>query len=35
LRGNIAGSQAGRKPWKAGLRVKDIIPNRAAVITDS
>ena len=35
LRGNIAGSQAGRKPWKAGLRIKDIIPNRAALITDS
>lgn len=35
LRGNIAGSQAGRKPWKEGLRVKDIIPNRAALITDS
>jgi protein involved in polysaccharide export with SLBB domain len=35
LRGNIAGSQAGRKPWKEGLRIKDIIPNRAALITDS
>lgn len=35
LRGNIAGSQAGRKPWKAGLRIKDIIPDRAALITDS
>jgi protein involved in polysaccharide export with SLBB domain len=35
LRGNIAGSQAGRKPWKAGLRIKDIIPNRADLITDS
>jgi protein involved in polysaccharide export with SLBB domain len=35
LRGNIAGSQAGRKPWKAGLRIKDIIPNRTALITDS
>jgi protein involved in polysaccharide export with SLBB domain len=35
LRGNIASSQAGRKPWKAGLRIKDIIPNRAALITDS
>jgi polysaccharide export outer membrane protein len=35
LRGNVAGSQAGRKPWKAGLRIKDIIPNRAALITDS
>jgi protein involved in polysaccharide export with SLBB domain len=35
LRGNVAGSQAGRKPWKEGLRIKDIIPNRAALITDS
>ena len=35
LRGNIAGSQAGRKPWKEGLRIKDIIPNRATLITDS
>ncbi len=35
LRGNIAGSHAGRKPWKEGLRIKDIIPNRAALITDS
>jgi polysaccharide export outer membrane protein len=35
LRGNVAGSQAGRKPWKTGLRITDIIPNRAALITDS
>lgn len=35
LRGNIAGSHAGRKPWREGLRIKDIIPNRAALITDS
>jgi protein involved in polysaccharide export with SLBB domain len=35
LRGNIAGSHAGRKLWKEGLRIKDIIPNRAALITDS
>jgi protein involved in polysaccharide export with SLBB domain len=35
LRGNIAGSHAGRKPWKDGLRIKDIIPSRAALITDS
>jgi protein involved in polysaccharide export with SLBB domain len=35
LRGNVAGLHAGRHPWKEGLRVTDIIPNKAALITDS
>lgn len=35
LRGNVAGLHAGRHPWKEGLRISDIIPNRAALVTDS
>ena len=35
LRGNVAGLHAGRHPWKEGLRISDIIPNKAALITDS
>lgn len=35
LRGNVAGLHAGRHPWKDGLRITDIIPNRAALLTDS
>ena len=35
LRGNVAGLIAGRHPWKEGLRVTDIIPNKAALLTDS
>ncbi|CAN4272729.1 Polysaccharide export protein [Methylophilaceae bacterium] len=35
LRGNVAGLYAGRHPWKEGLRITDIIPNRAALLTDS
>ena len=35
LRGNVAGLHAGRHPWKEGLRITDIIPNRAALLTDS
>jgi len=34
LRGNVAGLHAGRHPWKEGLRVSDIIPNKAALLTD-
>jgi protein involved in polysaccharide export with SLBB domain len=35
LRGNVAGLHAGRHAWKEGLRITDIIPNRAALLTDS
>jgi len=35
LRGNVAGLYAGRHPWKEGLRITDIIPNKAALLTDS
>ena len=35
LRGNVAGLHAGRHPWKEGLRITDIIPNRAALLSDS
>jgi protein involved in polysaccharide export with SLBB domain len=35
LRGNVSGLHAGRHPWKNGLRITDIIPNRAALLTDS
>ena len=35
LRGNIAGLHAGRHPWREGLRITDIIPNKAALLTDS
>ena len=33
LRGNVA--QAARTPWKAGMRVSDLIPNKEALITPS
>ena len=33
LRGNIA--TAGRKPWKSGLRVSDVIPDKGVLILDS
>jgi len=35
LRGQIAGLYAGRHPWREGLRITDIIPNKAALLTDS
>lgn len=35
LRGNVAGLYAGRHPWREGLRITDIIPNKAALLTDS
>lgn len=35
LRGQIAGLYAGRHPWREGLRITDIIPNNAALLTDS
>ena len=35
LRGNVAGLHAGRHPWKEGLRITDIIPNQAVLLTDS
>jgi len=34
LRGNVAGLHAGRHPWREGLRITDIIPNKAALLTD-
>ena len=35
LRGNVAGLHAGRHPWREGLRITDIIPNKAALLTDN
>jgi polysaccharide export outer membrane protein len=35
LRGNVAGLHAGRHPWREGLRITDLIPNKAALLTDN
>jgi len=35
LRGNVAGLYAGRHPWRDGMRITDIIPNKNALLTDS
>jgi protein involved in polysaccharide export with SLBB domain len=35
LRGNVAGLHAGRHAWKEGLRITDIIPNRAALLVQA
>ena len=34
LRGNVAGLHAGRHPWKEGLRISDVIPDKNALISD-
>lgn len=35
LRGNVAGLNVGRHPWKEGLRISDVIPDKGVLITDS
>ncbi|NOS97984.1 MAG: sugar transporter, partial [Methylotenera sp.] len=35
LRGNVAGLNARRHPWKEGLRISDIIPDKNSLITDN
>ena len=35
LRGNVAGLNAGRHPWKEGLRISDVIPDKETLITDT
>lgn len=35
LRGNVAGLNSGRHPWKEGLRISDVIPDKEALITDA
>lgn len=33
LRGNIA--SPGRRPWKSGMRISDVIPDKSALVSDS